>query len=161
LAISNLVQREALIDVMTWDQTDATGDLLWTVRVNPLLMGLSAISPEQGIQPLTPMGMVATNFNYWRGDIIFRFRAVATQYHKGRLRITWDPLADITGVSDTTETSFTKIVDLAPDMDVEIRVSYLQGKAYLVVNPGGLPPRYTTVKVGPFPPQRPENDNGT
>jgi hypothetical protein len=133
MSIKYLVGRESFLTYFNWDETDASGDLLFWTRVNPSMLKVGTTITGGSALALTPMAMVANLFNYWRGDIIFRFKAICTQYHRGRLRITWDPLTDLAANASTTETSFTKIVDLAPDMDVEIRVSYLQAQAFLTV----------------------------
>lgn len=131
LDIASFAGRESYLTQFSWNETQATGNQLFIARVNPTLYYESSVSANASNLGLTPMALVADAFKYWRGDIIFRFKAICTQYHKGRLRITWDPLTDLNINSDTTETSFTKIVDLAPDMDIEIRVSYLQKRVYL------------------------------
>lgn len=159
LTIANLVQRELLVSWFTWDETQTAGDQLFGINVNPVFMGSGGgVLGVYSALMLSPMGMVATNFQYWRGDIIYRFKAICTQYHKGRLRITWDPVADLAANSDTTETSFTKIVDLAPDMDIEIRVSYLQDTAYLQVRDIGSAQHRV---AAPFPVPTHGYDNGS
>jgi hypothetical protein len=52
-------------------------------------------------------------------------------FHKGRLRITFDPLGNASASADTQMTCFTKIVDIEPSTDVEIRVPYQQYRAWL------------------------------
>lgn len=130
LAINYLVGRESYLCQLTWPDTDATDDLLFVARVNPWQCQTLAETQQTRVAQV-PMALVANCFRFWRGDLIFRFKAVCTQYHKGRLRITWDPITDLVTNSATTETSYTKIVDLAPDMDVEVRVPYQQKWPFL------------------------------
>jgi hypothetical protein len=133
MSINYLVGRESYLTQFVWSETQAAGDLLFLTRVSPTMHLVGGAVTGGSTLALTPMAMVGNLFNYWRGDIIYRFKAICTQFHRGRLRITWDPIGDLSSVSDTTATSFTKIVDLAPDMDVEIRVSYLQQAAFLSI----------------------------
>lgn len=70
-------------------------------------------------------------FQYWRGDLIYTFKFVTSVYHKGRVRITWDPAADINADSVSTSVAFTQIVDISETNEVEIRVPYLQRTTWL------------------------------
>ena len=82
------------------------------------------------------MSHVSDMFEYWRGDIIFRFKFICSKYHRGRVRINWDPHGDIGTIGDYTTETYTKIVDITAETDVEFRVPYTQALAYLRVLPG-------------------------
>ena len=70
-------------------------------------------------------------FAFWRGDIKVRLKFVCSQYHKGRLRVSWDPIGDIGGTTDSTTEVFTQIVDLAECTDVTFNIPYMQNTAFL------------------------------
>jgi hypothetical protein len=73
------------------------------------------------------MALLSTLFRNWRGDVIFRFRFIATPFHKGRVRISYDPYsADVQTTADTGPYVFNKIVDLGAETDVELRIPYQQ-----------------------------------
>jgi hypothetical protein len=76
------------------------------------------------------MWMVSRMFAYWRGDIDIRFKIIASQYHRGRLRISWDPNGDLSATPDSTTEVYTKIVDIQTCSDVTVRVPYMQDTAY-------------------------------
>ncbi len=40
---------------------------------------------------LTPCALAAMNFRYWRGTMCVRLQAIQTSFHRGRLRVTWEP----------------------------------------------------------------------
>lgn len=67
--------------------------------------------------------------------MIFGFRFVCSQFHRGRVRITYDPLGDSTlniSSSAASQTAcFNEVVDLTKDTYVEVRVPYTQGLAWL------------------------------
>jgi hypothetical protein len=134
MSLNYICGKEALLATTTWNSSLSTDTIIFSCPVQPT-MYRTPISFSNNSQPLflTPMAMVAQQFKYWRGDIEFRIQAVCTQYHKGRLRITWDPTANLVSNSATTSTSFTKIIDLEPDMNVSFRVSYLQALHWLQV----------------------------
>jgi len=131
MAIDYIVGREALLGSFTWAATDATDHVLWSTIVNPSQVRYGNVGGGQIQLYLTPMAMVSNLFTYWRGDIIFRFKVICTQYHRGRLRVTWDPIGDLHANVDTTTSSFTQLIDVTPDTDVEITCSYLQARAFL------------------------------
>jgi hypothetical protein len=133
LSVSYIAQREAWLTATTWDTTQAADTILFTSAVSPWLY--SATIGTNYNTYLTPMCYLTNLFRHWRGDIIFRFKVICSQYHKGRLRITYDPAgtsgSNVTNVADTTATCFTEIVDIGKNTNVEIRVPYTQALAWL------------------------------
>jgi hypothetical protein len=124
--ITNIVQRESYLTQFTWNQSDPTNTNLFTTLVVPWMRAI-----DGGVRlSNTPMAHIAALFEYWRGDIIIRFRFICSQYHRGRVRITWDPNGDIVNNNDTTPTSITNIVDISETTDVEIRVPFMQPTRY-------------------------------
>jgi len=105
-------------------------------------------------------------FEHWRGDIIFRFRVICSPFHKGRLRISFDPSGygseNIIGDANSSNVVFTSIIDLGDNTDVEFRVPYQQATAFLVMrndfSSGGIPWSTSATPVFAY---NPANDNGT
>nr|UNY42102.1 MAG: polyprotein 2 [Picornavirales sp.] len=132
-AICHLVQKESYLTTATWNTSNITDDILFTSVVAPTYY-YNDNQPNSKVY-MTPMCWLNYNFAHWRGDVIFRFRFVASPYHKGRVRISYDPTgyAGENIISDATSTTavFTQIVDLGKDTDVEIRVPYQQALAWL------------------------------
>lgn len=129
LSISSFVQRSAYLTQFTWTAAATNNTLLWNSYVTPFLSALTA-GTGQTIVNGTPMWLVANMFNYWRGDIIFDLKIVCTQYHKGRLRISWDPVGDVANTTDSSTEVFTTIIDIADTTTVSLRVPYCQRTAY-------------------------------
>lgn len=63
--------------------------------------------------------------------MIYRFKFICTKYHRGRVRINWDPHGEIGSTGNYTTETYTKIVDISEETDVEFRVPYTQPTAYL------------------------------
>jgi len=76
------------------------------------------------------MWVVSNLFDYWRGDIIFDFKVLCSQYHRGRLRISWDPVGDIANTTDSSTEVYTSVVDITENTNVSVRVPYCQRTAY-------------------------------
>jgi len=127
LAIAHLVQKESYLTSSTWNTSDAVGTLLFTTRVNPA-MGDRGTNSTAGTYTIatTPLSWLATMFNNWRGTIIVRIKVICSQYHQGRLRITWDPVGSLAGATDYTHVAMTHIIDLAESDEIEFPVPYMQ-----------------------------------
>jgi hypothetical protein len=131
--ISYLVMKESYLTTLNWSTTNTTDDILFYSKVQPGLFDNDGATEQKAY--MTPMSWVSNMFANWRGDIIFRFRFIASQYHKGRVRVIFDP-AGYTGenlVSDAVSTTvaFNKIIDLGKDTDVEFRIPYQQAVSWL------------------------------
>lgn len=130
LSISSIVQRESLLTDYDWQTSDLVDARLFSIAVIPTLQRTTA-GVSQEIINLTPMSLVAKAFDYWRGDIEFRFKIICSQYHRGRLRFSWDPISsNLSTTTDTTTETYTKIVDIAESTDVTLRIPYMQQVAW-------------------------------
>jgi hypothetical protein len=130
LTISSFVQRESYLFNSTWSATDATDTSLFYCKVSPNLMDDEAITGAEVVYG-TPMSHLARCFKYWRGDIIFRFKFICTKYHRGRVRINWSPFGALGTSGDYTTESYTRIVDITEDNDVEFCIPYTQPTSFL------------------------------
>jgi hypothetical protein len=127
LCIPKLVCHDSYLTSATWNTSDTPGTLKFTSVITPFLKdkGTATANGTYTIAFL-PMSWISQMFANWRGDIIFRFKIICSKYHKGRLRLTWDPLGSLTSSTDYTHVAFTKIIDLGETDDFEFKVPYLQ-----------------------------------
>ncbi len=126
LAISNFATRESFLARTTWSTATAVDTPLFTSLVQPQL-GNKTFVPGGARFQFTPMGLPAVMFRNWRGDITFRFKFIASPFHKGRVRISYDPYSDLVQTTgDTGPYTFNKIVDLGAETDVEVTIPYQQ-----------------------------------
>jgi len=139
LALEYLACRESYLCTTTWATTDASDKILFSSRVTPFQYDYFNAVNNSKIY-MTPLGWISNCFRHWRGDIIFRFRVICTQYHKGRIRISFDPAGkaanSLYNTTDSTQTVFTKIIDIGEEHDVEIRLPYQQALPFLQCNTG-------------------------
>lgn len=133
MIISNLVQKESYLTTAVWSNTNSVDDILFSSRVTPALYDNDAAAEAKVY--MTPLAWISQAFKGWRGDLIFRFKFVASPFHKGRVRVSYDPAgyaAKNIIVDDTSETVvMTQIIDLGQESDVEIRLPYQQATAFL------------------------------
>lgn len=85
------------IDVSTFATTNNVGDTLDSYWVYPGMCPLSG----SGLR-MTPMASVALMFKYWTGSLEFKFVVIASPFHKGRVRIFWNPQAATENPTNTT-----------------------------------------------------------
>lgn len=138
LDIKYLVQKESFLAQGVWETSRAPDDILFSCPVDPMLQSVDSITgPANPILQFhhTPLSWVSTMFNHWRGDIIFRFKFICSPFHKGRVKIMFDPQGDATSnilnQLNTDNIVYTTLVDIGKDTDVEIRVPYMQALPFL------------------------------
>lgn len=133
LSLKHIVQKESYLTTATFSTTNVVDDILFSSVVTPMMFAVEPVAQLKIF--MTPVCWISYLFAHWRGDMIFRFRFVASQYHKGRVRISYDPSGysgeNIIADAQSTSVVFTQIVDLGKDTDVEIRVPYQQALAWL------------------------------
>ncbi len=141
LSIPYLVQKSSYLCTANWSTTNAVNDILFTSAVTPVLFDYLNRTAESTHRASgyyqTPMCWVSQMFNYWRGDIIFTFKIVCSPFHKGRLRVSYDPYGttsdNINATTGTTPIVFTQVVDISVNNTVELRIPYQQAQSFLHV----------------------------
>jgi hypothetical protein len=132
LSIPYLVTKESYLCSKEWNCSDAIGTLLFSAKVCPHMFGTAGADiAGTYVCAATPMHYLSLMFKNWRGDIKFKFVIVASKYHKGRVRFTWDPISSITATTDFSHLAFTKIIDLSIENEIEIIVPYMQAFPWL------------------------------
>lgn len=129
LSIQHFASRQSFLCNLSWSTSTPVDTPLFTTKVTPNL-GIGDTTTN-GRNYFTPLALLATLFRSWRGDIVFTFRFVASPFHKGRVRISYDPVEDdVQTTGDTGPTVYNRIVDLGAETEVEVRVPYQQALAW-------------------------------
>lgn len=140
LSIESLVTRQSYLTSTTWTTSTPVDTPLFTTLVSPNMYDFSGSNFY-----LTPLALVSRLFVYWRGDVIFTFKVVASRYHKGRLRISYDPAnGAVQTTGDVGSTVFNTIVDIGAESETEVRIPYQQALAWLKTDVSNSPLRYST-----------------
>lgn len=135
--IVELAKRESFICTFSWSASNTEGTALHYHNVTPLQCQTSGIVPAQRYA-LAPSAWVALPFAYWRGTMMFRFKIVASAFHKGRLRISYDPSYSQAG--DQMNVTQNHIVDIAECKDFCLKIGWNQPRSYLDVGDLGNEP---------------------
>jgi hypothetical protein len=133
LSIKHIATRSSYLTRANWSTAGGVDTVLFSSRVNPIMFDTEAGANRRVY--MTPMCWVSQLFGNWRGDIIFKFKVVASQFHKGRLIIAFDPSGtsanNLLNETATSNVVFTSILDLAAENEVEFTVPFQQAISYL------------------------------
>lgn len=132
MSFDYIKQKEAYISQLEWLETDPGGTEIGSFVVGPDFHNQETINTYLMSLPV-PMYTVASLFKYWRGSIKFRFQLVASQMHRGRIRLTYDPVSHGGGAVPENEV-YSRIIDLATNRDFEMVVAWNNSKSWLKVN---------------------------
>lgn len=133
LTIQSIASRDSFLVGMDWFETNVYGDILGSFRVDPMALQVLSASPVREIHP-TALCFASAPFRYWRGSMIFRFQIVASQFHKGRLKIAYDPNK---WNSNDYNQAFSTVIDISETRDFEYVVHWTQTKAWCDVRTYG------------------------
>jgi len=92
LVISDFCARQAYLYSFTWTPASSPGTILSTMAIHPAMNYGVTTSPSgtKNVLP-TPMHFFSQMFDYWHGKIVVTFEAVISNFHRGKLLITYDP----------------------------------------------------------------------
>lgn len=135
LTIKSIATRESYLTQFNWRVDDPTETPLWQTEVTPMTWAVNDITtpPEMHVPACA---FAAIPFRNWYGSMKYRFQIVSSNYHKGRIKIVYDPHGF---ASNEYNTNYTYIVDIAEDKDFTVQIGWGSDKAYCVV---GIPGRF-------------------
>lgn len=116
LTVASIAARESYLTPFPWTTARVAGDLLFTTRVKPWI-GASNGSTRY----LTACAFASWPFSWWRGKMRYRLQIVASAYHKGRLRIVWDP-AYVQSLEANVQ--FTRVIDISEVRDATFEIDW-------------------------------------
>jgi hypothetical protein len=125
MSIAYIAQKPSYLTSFEWQQSDSPLASKFLSYVTPTLCDAVSATGYTEFHD-TPMGHVSRLFYNWRGTIIFKVKVVASPYHQGRLRITYDPRYDIFADSDTENVSVTKFIDLSITDEAHFEIPWQQ-----------------------------------
>jgi len=126
LNIKSIAKRESYLTQFSWNVGTAPETLLWNGRIDPVTWAETAGPPVAFHFPATAMATLP--FKYWTGTMKFRFQVVCSNFHKGRLKVVYDP--NWLAVNEYN-TNYLKIIDISEEQDFTIEVGNGQDKTLL------------------------------
>lgn len=120
----------AVADTSLYSQPNSP---LWFQTLNALTSGNYA---QTASLPL--LSKVATNFATWRGTLVYTFHVIKTQFHSGRLRVSFRPLSyPKTAVADDVQFinqpgyAYTDEIDLSAGTTFTFEVPYVSVRPWM------------------------------
>lgn len=118
LSIKSIAQRESFLVSFPWAVGTSAETSLSNFRVDPVMW-----REDSSAYIFTAPAAASLPFKYWSGTLNYRFQFVCSAFHKGRVKIVFDP-----NQIDGTEynTNYMRVVDLAEEQDVTVSVGMSQ-----------------------------------
>lgn len=144
MAISHIIGRDIAFGVTAWGATTTSTTCLAVIHVSPMVYtsrtysGAVTTLSVKSIQ-MTPSCQIGTLFDLWHGPIKYKFSAIASQFHRGRLLVSYDPDGfkdNYTSAAYTGPRTISKIWDITENPSFEFEVPWMAPSAFLKT--GGL-----------------------
>ena len=159
--IQEFARKPAVIGVESWHTSYPPGGAIVGIPIHPMhrvrSTYTSACSPNQVRYSLTPAAFVAMNYRLWRGTARISLRVICTTFHRGRLRVTWEPnLVDYLNTAVAANAGYTPvdphaqsfIWDISTSSEVTFDVGFGALSHHLNVpslKTVGIPSAYSTI----------------
>jgi hypothetical protein len=130
LNIRDIAKREAYYTSFTYSLSQSTDNIIFQMAVNPAVWrNFAGANPGTTGFMFPPCAVAAMPFQFWTGTMRYRFQIVSSAFHKGRLRIGYDPSA--TPSDPEYNINYQRIVDISKDRDVTIEIGPAQTTALM------------------------------
>lgn len=128
LTVNSIAQRPSFWRQFDWPESATTDTLLASMLVSPALVQTLSAPPVEEIH-MTALAFATAPFSAWQGSIKFRFNVVCSEYHRGRLRIVYNPTTNPVGPIPFNQT-YSTIIDITEDRDFEYEVKWADVRAW-------------------------------
>lgn len=125
MTLSSIVAHESIFHIAKWFPSDTAEHLVTNVRVDPHLVRIDPGTLDRIF--MTSTAYASMPFVYWTGTLNFRFQILCSSFHKGRLKIVYDP-NEIQGVEYNV--NFMKIVDISETRDFTVSIPVSQSRPF-------------------------------
>ena len=136
MAIATIAQRYSYTSQTEWNTTTAIDYPLLTYRLCPNDMYVTTTVGSTTIYSFPPVGYVSQMFHYWRGSIKLRIRVVKTEFHSGRLLVSFNPGLSYTNVTtnmtnDNSQYTYRHIIDIRDGNEFELIFPYISAHQWI------------------------------
>jgi hypothetical protein len=137
--INYLTSKDALFRVISVPLATPSGTEIGAFAGNPMYCNSTFVAAAANVNPIdhyrishSPLSYISNMFEYWSGDLLLRIKLLKTAYHRGRLRITYEPAISY-GV--TTDASLpmisTHIIDIGESDEFVFNIPFITNKPVL------------------------------
>jgi hypothetical protein len=136
LLLRNIAQRESYYTKFNWQRGDASDVCLFQSYVSPVVWTTSG---GGNTIHLPACGAAALPFSNWTGRMRFRFQVVSSAFHRGRLRVVYDP-NELPYELDEYNVNYQQVIDVGDERDFTIEIGMGKQMTYLRHNTPGTDP---------------------
>lgn len=120
----------------SWAAGNPADTVLFSSFVSPLATQTlgTRVTNAYAIATTMPLcARVASFYSVWRGTMVYRFHVIKTQFHSGRIRISFRPYiyTDSTTIQNMPGYAYTEEVDLASGTDFTFKVPFVSVRPWL------------------------------
>jgi hypothetical protein len=138
MAIDYIKSKPAFIYKGAWPTSAAADTSLWSTDVDPSIFYTTFASGSNTVICHTPVSFLSQFFQLYRGGMRFTFKLVKTEFHSGRLLLSFNPNAfSGAGVSTTNAQSVythRQIIDVREGLTFDFIVPYVALAPYKNLN---------------------------
>nr|ULG00083.1 MAG: hypothetical protein [Salisharnavirus sp.] len=124
LTINSIATRSSYLFSFDWSPSTVPETQLASIVVDPGVYRTSGLNLY-----LPACSYASLPFRDWRGSMEYRFMVVCSGYHKGRLKIVYDPVA-APGAPTPYNAAWTTIVDITESTDFTVKVGWSANTSY-------------------------------
>jgi hypothetical protein len=114
--ILSVAMRESWLTSFAWPLGEPIETPLWHCEVSPVLW--NELNSEIHMPACC---FAAMPFRRWKGTMKYRFQFVASAFHKGRIKIVYEPFYPTTNEYNT---NYLRVVDLAKERDFTVSIGW-------------------------------------
>jgi len=134
MTISHIANRRSYMDTFTWGTGGALGTPIAVYGVTPCQVVDGVVLSTIGYDAPTSTSFAAAPFNYWRGDLIFRFEIVCSSFHRGKIAVFYEPNVSQSSLimsSIDLNKQFIQVVDIQDTQVFDVRINWASYRAWL------------------------------
>lgn len=128
LTIHSIASRMTFWKQFDWPEAAQTDTLLASMLVQPFCIDTLSAGPVNEIHS-TALAFAAAPFEAWQGSVKFHFKVVCSEYHRGRLRIVYNPLTNNNGIVPFNQV-YSTTIDISNDREFDYECKWTDIRAW-------------------------------
>lgn len=130
MSFSYIKSIPSYLGTFPWASTASKDVNLLTWVVSPFNANVPSTVSGVVFNNYTPMGYLASQFAYWRGGMTFTLKFVKTEFHSGRLMVSFNPYSRLTTAAAPANTvalsnyTLRQIVDIRLQSEMRFTIPY-------------------------------------
>jgi len=130
MTLNHLMQIPAYFDTLTWSTSDASTTTLLSLAVEPRTFFATGITNLWAWKDMIPVSYFCQMFGFWRGSFVFTLKIVKTQFHTGRLLVSFNPGTNTSPSFAQSSYLLREIIDVHETSEFSFVVPYVSTKQY-------------------------------